>query len=100
MGNELVTLKRQQAQNRPTQPSYQNPSYNRPQYQNPTPYNSNRPINGPTPINPNANPDRTMVTQNNLAQEQVYCAYCNYEKCICHGGEPSHVLVTQDQPLV
>lgn len=41
-----------------------------------------------------------MFPRKNLAQEKGYCAYFNYEKCICHGGDPSQALVTQDQPLV
>ncbi len=48
------------------------------------------------PTNANANPIRTLVSQNNLAQEQEYCSNSNfsYEQCICHRVESSQALAT------
>lgn len=51
------------------------------------------------PTNTSTNPTRTLVPQNNLAQEQDFYPFGNYsyEQCMCYRVEPSQALITQDQ---
>lgn len=87
MGNESVTIKRQQAQNnKPLQLQSQGPIHGRPPNQIHVPYNQNRHINHPhnqnRPINhpqtSNTNLNRPLVPQNNLDQDQDLYPSCNY----------------------
>ena len=47
----------------------------------------------------NKNANTTMVPQNNLSQDQGYCAsyYYPYDQCVIQRGESSQTLVTQEQ---
>lgn len=97
MGNELTNLKKQQAQARLPPPQSYNPPSFRPPYQAPYPaYNNNISNSGAPPVATNPNPIRTIVPQNNMAQEQAFCPTCSYEHCACQGAESSHALATQD----
>ena len=56
--------------------------------------------NAPT-VNASTNLVRTLIAQNNLAQEQEYCATFNFicEQCTCHGMGPFQKLTTQEKTL-
>ena len=49
----------------------------------------------------NTNIVKTLVPQNNLAQEQDFCPSCNfsYEYCMCYKTKPSQALTMQDQAI-
>ncbi|KAH9291982.1 hypothetical protein KI387_042826, partial [Taxus chinensis] len=104
LGNELVTIKRQQAQG--FRPSYQPQAQpNRQPYQPQRPPNpvanvnqtrppSNRPFQ---PYNPNAiSASKALVpTQNNIAQEYDWCFPCNepHNQSMCFNGALNQALM-------
>ena len=99
LGNEIVSLKRQQAQNyrHPPQQIINFPHNRKPPNQGQASVNQGRFSNSSPTTNTNANPQRAIVPQNNLAQEQYYCPSCYYDQCVCQKGESSQALVVQEK---
>ena len=85
----MVTMESQKAQNfRPSYPSSQNPTYN-------------RPIRNTSTTNPNANPMRLLVPQNNSAEVQDSCPSYRYPSscCMCQEVEV-HLAFPRQDPYV
>jgi hypothetical protein len=99
LSNKVVALERQQAQgNKPHQLQYQAPNSGRPPNNNHWNNSFDQNKKNSHASTSNANQNRAIVPQNNMAQDQDFCPSCNYyyAYCMCQEAKYFMALTIQE----